>query len=176
LTSRIKDIGKIVTERDVNKARERDAKLLDLCNGNVKPMPRQDMQPPLSAGLLASPVRPAHGTIFPQPWLVRMDGSRVRMDDLLGHGWRLIARDARYLPTYYPLQQIYGMNVTAACLGEEGFCEEEGVVEAWFERYAANAVLVRPDNYVYGVAQSASDLEELLNHISLNTQAETASF
>jgi 3-(3-hydroxy-phenyl)propionate hydroxylase len=55
LTTRIKGIGKLITERDVEKARARDAKLLAECGGEVKPMPRQDVQPALTVGLL-SPV------------------------------------------------------------------------------------------------------------------------
>jgi 3-(3-hydroxy-phenyl)propionate hydroxylase len=52
LTSRIKGIGQLVGERNLDKARERDRKLLAECGGVVKPMPRQNVQPALAQGCL----------------------------------------------------------------------------------------------------------------------------
>jgi 3-(3-hydroxy-phenyl)propionate hydroxylase len=162
LTTRIKGIGKIICERDPVRARERDAKLLAECGGVVRPTPRQDVQPALQAGLLAAQAHPAHGTIFPQPWLKVGGGEPRRMDDVLGCGWRLVLSgdaDAE-------LQRLArGLNLPGlrvAQLGTPALAETEGVLQRWFARHGCRAALVRPDHYVYGVADSAPALENQL--------------
>ena len=89
LTTRIKGIGELIGQRDVAKARERDAHLLAECGGVVKSVPRQDVQPALQAGLVSPRVHGARGTIFPQPWVLQ-EPRPVRMDTLAGTGWRLV--------------------------------------------------------------------------------------
>ena len=97
LTSRIKGVGAVICERDVVKARARDAKLLADCGGVVKDTPRQDILPRLESGLLAARDSTGRGTLFPQP---RLAGG-VLMDDVCGGGWRLVL-DATLDATYAP--------------------------------------------------------------------------
>jgi 3-(3-hydroxy-phenyl)propionate hydroxylase len=47
-------------------------------------------------------------------------------------------------------------------LGATTWLETEGVVAAWMRRHACHAALIRPDHYVYGVAATSTELEELL--------------
>jgi 3-(3-hydroxy-phenyl)propionate hydroxylase len=162
LTSRIKGIGKIICERDPVRARERDAKLLAECGGVVKPTPRQDVQPALQTGLLAAQAHPARGTIFPQPWLDVGASEPRRMDDVLGCGWRLVLSadaDAN-------LQRLAGAlnlpSLRVVQLGTPALTETEGVLQRWFEHQGCRAALVRPDHYVYGVADSAAALKTQL--------------
>jgi 3-(3-hydroxy-phenyl)propionate hydroxylase len=42
------------------------------------------------------------------------------------------------------------------------------VMAGWFERYQCSAAIVRPDNYVYGVATTAESLDGQLQRISDN--------
>lgn len=151
LTTRIKAIGAVICERDVERARARDAKLLADVGGVVKDTPRQDILPRLEAGLLAATDTPGRGTLFPQPTLA--DG--VRMDTRLGHGWRLVF-DAT-LPVPAP-----EAGLVHAPFGPGGLREADGVVAGWFARHARRAALVRPDHYVYGTATDAPGLEALL--------------
>ena len=44
--------------------------------------------------------------------------------------------------------------------------ETEGVVAAWFERFGCKAAIVRPDHYVYGVADDATQLASRLSALS----------
>lgn len=167
LTTRIKGIGKIITERDVNKARARDAKLLQDCGGVVKPMPRQDVQPALSAGLLGAVIHPARGTIFPQPLLVLSDGSQVRMDDVYPAGWKIIfsaevQEDWVRLAHHHHLPELLSLK-----LGSSELTEAEGVLSKWFERHALQAVIVRPDHYIYGVCQTLQDVARQLDGLRL---------
>jgi 3-(3-hydroxy-phenyl)propionate hydroxylase len=167
LTTRIKGIGKIITERDVTKARARDSKLLADCGGVVNPMPRQDVQPALSAGLLGSVVHPARGTIFPQPLLNQSTGIQVRMDDVYPAGWKIFfsanagddvvqAAKRHHLPALLSLK-----------LGSPELTEAEGVLAKWFETHDIQAAIVRPDHYIYGVCQTSQDLTTQLNELKL---------
>ncbi|MFZ9233600.1 MAG: bifunctional 3-(3-hydroxy-phenyl)propionate/3-hydroxycinnamic acid hydroxylase [Hylemonella sp.] len=166
LTTRIKGIGQIVGERNLERARQRDARLLAECAGVVRPTPRQDVQPALRAGLLASQAHSARGTIFPQPWLKPAHRVPKRMDDLLGYGWRLVlAADAEAaLVELSGQRSLPGLRVVQ--LGVNGFEEQDGVLAAWFARHACQAALVRPDHYVYGLIDSAPQLQEQLGALS----------
>ena len=147
LTSRIKGVGAVICERDVDKARARDAKLLADCGGVVKDTPRQDMLPPLTTGLIVS--SPGAGTLFPQP---RLQGG-VLMDRLQGHGWRLVSDGT--LPLAAPA------GVKLIDLAREP--EADGVVALWMQRQGAHAALVRPDHYVFGSANDATSAHDLLS-------------
>jgi 3-(3-hydroxy-phenyl)propionate hydroxylase len=167
LTSRIKGIGKIICERDPQRARERDARLLAECAGVVKPTPRQDVQPALQAGLLAATPHSARGTLFPQPWLQKNGAEPTRMDDALGCGWRLVlAADAGAdWQVAAGSAQLPGLQTVQ--LGTDSFQETEGVLAAWFQRQGVHAALVRPDHYVYGVAATPEALREQLTVLRL---------
>ncbi|MDP9606214.1 bifunctional 3-(3-hydroxy-phenyl)propionate/3-hydroxycinnamic acid hydroxylase [Variovorax sp. NFACC27] len=154
LTSRIKGVGAVICERDVAKARARDARLLEECAGQVQDTPRQDILPRLEDGFLSGQASAARGGLFPQPWLTGAAGARQRMDELAGHGWRLVlapgverAGDA----------SIPGLTVVA--LGSAD--DVEGVAAHWFQRHGCVAALLRPDNYVYGVAGAAAEAAAL---------------
>jgi 3-(3-hydroxy-phenyl)propionate hydroxylase len=157
LTSRIKGVGAVVCERDASKARQRDAKLLAECGGRVRDTPRQDILPRLETGLLSASADAARGSLFPQPWL-QEGAARRRMDDIAGHGWRLVLA-AGQVDTV-PAAIWPGLRVVG--LGATGWTEVEGVAAAWFQRHECVAALVRPDHYVFGVARTAGEVEGLM--------------
>ncbi len=162
LTSRIKGIGQLVGQRDVQKARERDARLLAECGGQVQPMPRQNVQPALVGGCLDASGHEAVGTLFPQAWIEQAAGS-VRMDDLLGCGWRLLLQanaDAAW--TQAAAHAHPNLPIQVQGLNAPGFQESSGVLASWFERMACKAALVRPDHYVYGAFDTPQDLKAAL--------------
>ena len=148
LTGRLKAAGAIICERDPAKAAERDARLLADCQGVVQDTPRQDVLPRLEAGLLAAQDTPGRGMLFPQP---RLADGRL-MDQLLGHGWRLVGDGDVRLPAAPGLAPLD--------LGQTP--ESEGVVAAWMARSGCHAALLRPDHYAYGTAATAADLAALL--------------
>jgi 3-(3-hydroxy-phenyl)propionate hydroxylase len=147
LTSRIKGVGAVICVRDVDQARARDARLLGDCGGVVKDTPRQDILPALATGLLHA--SPGAGTLFPQP---RMGEGGALMDQLHGHGWRLVS-DAT-------LSVAAPAGVTLIDLARQP--EAEGVVALWMQRHGVHAALVRPDHYVYGSAGDAAGVTALL--------------
>jgi 3-(3-hydroxy-phenyl)propionate hydroxylase len=152
LTTRIKAIGELVGQRDPFKARERDAQLLAQCGGKVQSQPRQSVQPALSAGLLSPLAHGAVGTIFPQPWIVR-GGRKQRLDDLAGRGWRVVSCERG---------DVHGPGVRFIHLGTPEFTEADGVAARWLAHHACTAAIVRPDHYVWGVAQDAAGLARQL--------------
>ena len=159
LTGRLKALGAIICERDVAKARARDAKLLAECGGTVKDTPRQDVLPRLTAGLLARLDSSGRGTLFAQP---RLADGRL-MDQRYGHAWRVIVDATIAAPA-----AASGLPVMAlgdpSTLVHDGARDRErdGVVAAWMQRHACHAAVVRPDHCVYGTATTAAQLDALL--------------
>jgi len=163
LTTRIKAIGQIISERDPEKARARDAKLLQECGGVVKPTPRQDVQPALRAGFLSPGLMTGVGKIFPQPWFYGPEGAEAqRMDDVMGYGWRLIlsrGADAK-LASYARSLKLPGLTVVQ--MGKPGSIELNQVAQGWFKQNGCSYAWVRPDHYVYGVGSTMADLTDHL--------------
>ncbi|QBE62102.1 bifunctional 3-(3-hydroxy-phenyl)propionate/3-hydroxycinnamic acid hydroxylase MhpA [Pseudoduganella lutea] len=170
LTTRIKEIGAVICERDTVKARARDAALLDAAGGQVKTQARQDIIPPLSAGLLDADGGKAAdgvGRLFPQP-RVHGPAGPVLLDDIAGTGWRIVTDlPVDGLPAgLLPVAASLGMLVSLPP-GEDGFTsgphrmqtgETDGVVAGWLARHGVHAAVVRPDHYVYGVAGDGAGL------------------
>ncbi len=168
LTTRIKGIGRIITERSVELARTRDAKLLADCGGVVTPMPRQDVQPALSAGLLGSLVHPARGTIFPQPLLkgVGVGSNGVRMDEVYPAGWKVVLSanaDEGFVQACQNHQR--GPHLRCLRLGTPALIELEGVLGKWFETHGVHAAIIRPDHYIFGVCKTPQDVSAQLGEL-----------
>ena len=82
----------MICERDPAAAEARDARILAEGGGQPRTVTRQEIVPPLQKGLLAFPLHPAHGTLFPQPW-IRTANGRQLLDSVVGTGWRLVLDD-----------------------------------------------------------------------------------
>ncbi len=164
LTTKIKEIGAVICERDAEKARRRDAHLLEACGGVVQSMPRQNMLPRLETGVLASSKSPLVGTLFPQPWIVR-GNDRIRLDALTGCGWRLVI-DASEHESDVAMPELamrqLALSVVTMSASTDGLREADNVLTNWFARAGAVAALVRPDHYVYGVVETMAGVPELV--------------
>jgi 3-(3-hydroxy-phenyl)propionate hydroxylase len=179
LTARIKAIGHVICERDPVAAEARDARILREGGGHPRTVTRQEIVPPLQNGLLAFPLHPAHGTLFPQPW-IRTASGRCLLDTATGAGWRLVL-DARNAPNLTAdakasLTRI-GMRLiriqSADAPGQSGaeiVAEEDGVLAAWFDRHGCRAAIVRPDHYVFGVANDTNALGKMLAELAIRLQ------
>ena len=152
LTTTIKGIGRYICERDITLARARDAKLLADQGGIVTSVPRQDLIPSLTTGLVSKESHTAHGSLFPQP-RVRHDGAVMLMDDAYGRGWRLVTLDSALV------QALSGMAYRIFDdLAVIQLIELDGICAAWFDKYKCTAALVRPDHYVYAVMHSVDEV------------------
>lgn len=155
LTTRIKDIGLLVAERDQEKAMARDAALLKQSGGVIKPMPRQNVQPALKEGCLSVSGHAAVGTLFPQATL-EVHGASQWMDDVLAKGWRLFVQSDA-LRDFKVSENIDGLNLQWVECGGQGIQESTGVVANWFSSMQVKAALVRPDHYVYDVFNTSQE-------------------
>ena len=173
LTTTIKGIGRNICERDLVKARQRDADLIAQAGGSIQSVPRQDLIPPLECGLLAMQAHAANGTLFPQPRVV-LDGRTGLMDDIVGGGLRVIA-SADVAPeallaspaviaagATVILVSAAGAKALAAPAGVAAVIEQDDIVTDWFARQGACIALVRPDHYVYGVASNCAAFEQVV--------------
>ena len=110
----------------------------------------------LEKGLLSSRESSARGSLFPQPRLI-VDGKPVLLDDLTGHGWRLVREGSA---DGLADAALPGMQLIT--IGDGGWKEADGVMRAWFQRHGCSAALVRPDNYVFGTADSIAGARALI--------------
>ncbi len=136
--------GRYICELDQAKAAERDASIRAQ-SAQKQGETAADLIPAISTGFVAQGT-PAAGQRFIQPILA--DGRKL--DDLVGQGWRLFVADggdgnvivARELP-------------------------DNGAVTQWLEAREVEAVLVRPDHYVFGTGSAAELLalrDAMLRH------------
>ena len=157
LTGRIKAIGHAICERDPAAAAARDARLIAEGGGQAPTVTRQEIVPPLEAGLLGDGGHGARGTLFPQPW-VGTGQTFVRMDEAVGAGWRLVL-DGR---------QVGGSavgpseGIRTVVVGPSDLAERDGVLAGWFDRHGCVGAIVRPDHYVYGVLHGIGDAAPML--------------
>ena len=188
LTSRIKAIGHVICERDPMAAKARDARLLGEGGGVARTMTRQEIVPKLTRGLLALD-QMASGTLFPQPWLrngaagqrnsapwLRDSAGRVLMDARHGTGWRLVI-DGRggLAPSAQAIEDARGVPMKIITIVPDDDArgdaaaphsrELDGIVARWFDTHACHAALIRPDHYVYGVAEDSASLTELTGRL-----------
>lgn len=179
LTTRIKAIGQIICERDPVAAEARDVRILAEGGGHPRTVTRQEIVPPLQKGLLAFPLHPAHGTLFPQPWIRTAAGRRL-LDSVAGTGWRLVldarnafalTADVKAILTRIDMRLIRVDSIeTADQAGPEFVAEEDGVLAGWFDRHGCRAAIVRPDHYVFGVASDESALGNMLSELATRLQ------
>lgn len=95
-----------------------------------------DLIPPISTGIVALG-RVGAGERFIQPRV----GDQL-LDDVTGGGWRLFARHAVAAPN----------DVTVVALDT---LDDGGAIAAWLDARRADALLLRPDHYVFGTGEPA---------------------
>jgi 3-(3-hydroxy-phenyl)propionate hydroxylase len=132
-------LGSIIQATDPEVARRRDEEMLR------SPAKMESIQPALGPGLHGDAAPPA-GMLSAQPKLA--DGRRL--DDAIGPGFAVVCAKS------FPARAPAGVQLVV-----DGGPE----VEAWLAKLGAEAVVVRPDRYVLGAANSVSELEALCHRI-----------
>ena len=133
-------MGRIVCTADPEMAAQRDAVMLAQRAQGQQPVPPPDPSPGPGIFMTASA---RAGSIFPQG----VAGEK-RLDDLLGAGAWLIVRTSR---------EVAGIvssvvHVVALAVGE--LAPFAPGLSAWLDDARADAVLVRPDRYVFGTGDA----------------------
>ena len=131
-------MGRVVCTLDPDAAAQRDAGMLAAQASGAPPLP------PARPSSLASDCvldgSPGAGELFPQPTSGE-GAARLRLDDRLGDTAWLIARTATGLTA---------AGVRVLDLGADELAPFLPALLAWLDRRQAEAVLVRPDRYVFG--------------------------
>ena len=131
-------MGQTVCVADPEKAAARDAAMLaDRAAG--KSPDGATSYPPISAGRILNDSEAA-GSYFPQPW--SRGDQPLRLDDVTGPGAILFSREA------VPPSLKTNLRVMITSDPALAFCQSE--LEAWLDHHGTQAVLVRPDHYVFG--------------------------
>jgi 3-(3-hydroxy-phenyl)propionate hydroxylase len=144
-----KALGQLISERDPQRARARDARLLAAGGGAARTIIRQDMIPGLDAGLLA-PGAPLAGQAFPQPTVATARGERL-LDDLAPDAFRLVVDAAAAGDALPELERLAtARRVALIALGAEPLAERVPLVRPLLAAHGCIGALVRPDHYVVG--------------------------
>ncbi len=142
--------GRYICELDAAKAAARDAAMhaqaAAAAASGTRHQTAHDLIPPLRAGLVV----PGAGARFIQPVLA--DGRKL--DDATGGGWRLFAQG--------PAATAPGVTTV-----DIEHLADRGALAAWLQAHAAEAVLVRPDHYVFGTGTASALLEQRARALGL---------
>jgi 3-(3-hydroxy-phenyl)propionate hydroxylase len=164
-----KQLGLMLSERDPQRARERDARMLREAGGTAPTLIRQELIPPLRHGLIATGT-PRAGEVLPQPQ-VREGRRELLLDDLLGAVWRLVllAGDEAALLACASAAAAHGVPLLVVGEspgrlppGTRQVQERDHLLCDWLAAAGLTGVLVRPDHVVYGGFATAADALALL--------------
>lgn len=128
-------MGRLVCTLDAEVAKRRDAEML------ASPQTGAPMALPAYARGWLLEGSPCAGELFPQPVLL----DEQRADDILGSGAWLIVRDVTDLPEMEGVRVIYLHGDLPSWIIAR-FTD-------WMDERAVQAVLVRPDRYIFGTGQ-----------------------
>jgi len=172
-----KEFGRLISERDVERARARDARLLAENRGSARTLIRQDLIPGLDAGLVAGGA-PLAGKVFPQPMVSRDAGEPTLLDDLREPCFRLVldaAAPKEVREAVVAAARAHSVPVQVVCdagraVEDSGavtcVAERDGLLGRWFSANGCRGALVRPDHYVYGGFSSATEAIGLLGDLA----------
>ena len=121
---------------------------------------REQLRPPYGPGIFSAGDRWA-GTLSAQPELA--DGTRL--DDLVGFRFALIGSDSVIGDLSAGARSILQR------LGIKAVSASSDSLKSWLSRLGVGAVLVRPDRYVFGTADSPTEVESLLTGLLRCLQA-----
>ena len=107
-------------------------------------------QPQLGPGLRTDAPPPV-GTVFSQP---RLPDGRW-LDEVAGHHFAIIGARALFDAADQATQRIWQI-LEAVIIDTPG-----AEIEAWLKQYNAQALILRPDRYVFGLARNPEELQAL---------------
>ena len=170
--------GEISCTLDIEAAARRDALLL---SGEAPPMPAF---PHLTAGILVvdargKPVAPT-GLLFPQRDVGSLERSGP-LDAMTGYGFRLIALDQDPIAGLEPTQRdfVKAIGARAVTIAERAadtvLADPTGFYREWMNAHGVQAVIVRPDHYIFGAAATAGELGCLVDDLAQQLHVAVAS-
>ncbi len=178
-----KTFGLIIGELDPARARVRDQQLeAELLSGQAVTV-RQKFIPGLACGLIHQEsdglLSAGAGALCIQPWArASVADPWRRLDDLTGARFMVLSTSAQWLAglsaqDVSDWQRLGGVLVLlgtlpSAAVPAHVVCVEErdGLMAAWLREHAAQALVARPDHYVYGTAPTPEGMSRLMQELS----------
>ncbi|MDT0183956.1 bifunctional 3-(3-hydroxy-phenyl)propionate/3-hydroxycinnamic acid hydroxylase [Microbacterium sp. ARD31] len=162
ITERAVELGRVQTERDVERAAARDARMIAARRANAKP--DKLIYPGLTGGMIDN-----HGALLPQGLVSTARGTAL-FDDLAGTGWLIVASEQAALAAVHPealdaFHRLGGNEAVFAItsmFAPAEYSDTAGSFTRFFRQTGAIAALVRPDSYIYGLAHSPQELADLV--------------
>jgi 2-polyprenyl-6-methoxyphenol hydroxylase-like FAD-dependent oxidoreductase len=148
------EMGRVSCVLDPQAAAERDAGLRSADD------PPPLALPALQQGLLAAG-RPLAGALSVQG-IVRVGGREGRFDDVVGHGFVLLTRRPA---TLAERDREFIEAIGAHELTLDAVEDLDGRLTAWLDEHRVEAVLVRPDFYVFGAVEALEELPALVGDL-----------
>jgi 3-(3-hydroxy-phenyl)propionate hydroxylase len=184
LTAIAKYLGEIIGELDPAAAAERDRRLGDELDSGRSQTIRQKLIPDLTAGLIARDSggrpTPAAGSLFLQPVVRLGDGSSTLLDDVISDRFAVITLGPAPAEWLAPAARAALSRLGAVVLvlrprddksdwtGEaSSFADSTGILERWMVEGRHMAVIVRPDKFIFGVADCEATLNSLCEQLEL---------
>jgi 2-polyprenyl-6-methoxyphenol hydroxylase-like FAD-dependent oxidoreductase len=155
-------LGEVICVTDPEAAAARDARMKAAVE-HPELAPAPPPPPHLGAGLTGS--HPQAGYLSYQG-RVTADGVSGLFDDVLGHGWTVLGRPGAFASLPHETRawaEGYGLRFVEVGEGAP-VSDDEGTYTAWFDGLDADAVVVRPDFYVYD-ACAAQSLDAVLRRL-----------
>ena len=166
--------GRVICELDVDRAAARDAEM-KIRARDPDALTRQPPHPRLGRPSLTMPSGGADGRLAPQG-RVRVGGREGLFDDLLGGGgWQLLSLggDPAELCGFEDLAWFRRIGGVVAEISAQGYVEDvDGFYQRWFAENGCQAVLARPDFYVFA-AGAHSDVPRFLTRLRQALQPAT---
>jgi resorcinol 4-hydroxylase (NADPH) len=159
-------IGRLICMLDPEEVRARNVQMKAALKDPalaLKPPP----EPRLGADGIARDDNPNAGFLAIQS-VVERGGRSGLFDDIVGHGWQLLSRGDD------PINALEGnarelalrLTMVTAGFGPGGNVHDiKGDYHAWFNRLGADVVLVRPDFYVFGTAETSGGADALVRDL-----------
>jgi len=167
-------LGRVICERNPERAKARDARLVAENDGEIRTTFRQNMIPDLNCGIVAADT-PGAGSLFPQPKVSRDGAPTVLLDDLTGPRIRVVVSDGL---SDVDAQKLIGalksLNARVIALGETSsdlgadvlrVREDGAVIAPWLAELGMRVAVVRPDHYVYGTAADVQSALVLIDRL-----------
>lgn len=171
-----KEFGEIIGELDPVAARSRDKRLRDELKSGQAQTIRQKFIPDLAGGLIAADT-PLAGSLFIQPNAIRSDGTTIRLDELLGSGFAIVAGSREPLDrlSSKTRRMLNDLGTRLLIVGDHSLdgesehivvAKEQGCLFAnWTKEHDIVAAIVRPDKIVFGAAADGDALEETVQQL-----------
>lgn len=157
--------GRVICELDVNRAAARDAEMKHRARDS-EATTRQPPHPRLGRPSLTIPSDGIDGRLAPQGH-VRLGDRQGLFDDVIGGEWQLISLggDPTALCADDDLTWFEQIGGVIADLAGHGHIEDlDGTYRRWFAAHGCQAVLARPDFYVFAAGAHA-DVPQLLTRL-----------